>query len=318
MSAVVGLVGRFANASDGSVAAFTLSGMQAAASTNTALYTLDVVNIDATNSADPNSAIQMTLGRGATIVVVVGVEFADAAQTAAQSNPNVKFVLVDESNPSGASTLQNLFSIGGSGNRADQAGFLAGSLAGYVSQAHIVGVVTIANTLEGKLYRNGFQQGLKYSCGDCTLWPIELDNAGDLEAGKGTAARLINVKVDVMAAFAGAAGEAGLAEGAAQGVWVIGSNRDLAQTLPSTRERALASILYRPDVSLPAFINELLAGNPSTTSRSFSLTDGAITFSPEFGPDVSPAVIELLASEIDQLASGTLDTGVDPLTGELR
>jgi len=316
--AVVGLVGRFANAPAGSTGAFTFSGMQTAASTNSALYTLAVVDIDATDSADPNSAIQMTLGRGATLVVVASAEFADAARTAAQSNPDVKFVLVDESNPSGASTLQNLFVVGGSGNRADQAGFLAGALAGYVSQVRIVGLVTIANTLEGKMYRNGFQQGLLYSCGDCTLWPIELDSATDLEAGKGTAARLINVKIDVMAAFAGAAGEAGLAEGAAQGLWVIGGDHDAEQALPVAKERVLASLLYRPDLLLPALINELLAGVPSASSLPFTLSNGTITFAPAFGPDVSPAVIELLASAIDQLASGTLDTGVDPVTGELR
>jgi basic membrane protein A len=314
---VVGLVGRFANAGEGSVAAFTLNGMQTAASTDAALYTLDIVDLDATDSADPNSAIQMTIGRGASVVVVAGAEYTDATRNAAQSNPNVKFVLVDESNPSGASTLQNLFAVGGAGNRADQSGFLAGALAGYVTQAHIAGVVTVGNTLEGRLYGNGFQQGLRYSCGDCTLWPIELANADDLEAGQGTAARLINVKVDVMAAFAGAAGEAGVAKAAAQGVWVIGSHDDLAQTLPSARERVLASLLYRPDVSLPALVNEVLAGGP-VAARPFNLADGTITFSSEFGPDVSPAVIELLASTIDQLASGALDTGVDPLTGKLK
>jgi basic membrane protein A len=311
----VGFVARAANAPPGSIPALSQDGMQIAASMDSALFQLDVIEIDALNSADPDAAINMAIGRGHKIVVVAGAGLAGAARRAAQAHPDITFVGVDQPTDE---TLANYYTLGGSGDRLDQEGFLAGALAGYVTKARIVGVVALANTREGKLYANGFTHGLRYSCGDCKLWTIELENAADLETGAGTADRLKNVNVDVMFAAAGEAGEAGLKAAAAQGMWVIGAGQDYALTLHSAADRVLGSVLRRPDLTLPSVITGLLSGAPPAKSLPFDLANGNLTLAPTFGPDVSPAVVQLMDDLTGQLASGLLDTGVDPVTGEVR
>ncbi len=289
--------------------------MQVAASMDSALFQLDVIEIDALNSADPDAAITMAVEHGDKIIVVAGADLAEAARRAAQAHPEIIFVGVDQP---ADDTLPNYYTLGGSGDRLDQEGFLAGALAGYVTKARIVGIVVLANTREGKLYANGFTHGLRYSCGDCKLWTIELESAADLQAGAGTADRLKNVNVDVMFAAAGEAGEAGLEAAAARGMWVIGAGQDHALTFPSAADRVLGSVLRRPDLTLPSIITGLLSGPPPARSLPFDVANGNLTLAPTFGPDVSPAVVQLMDELIQQLASGLLDTGVDPVTGEVR
>lgn len=314
-SITVGFVARAANSPPGSIPALSRDGMQIAASMDSALFQLDVIEIDALNSADPDAALTQAVGRGHKLIVVAGADLAEAAHRAAQAHPEIIFVGVDQP---ADDALANYYTLGGSGDRLDQEGFLAGALAGYVTKARIVGIVVLANTREGKLYANGFTHGLRYACGDCKLWTIELESAADLVAGAGTAGRLKNVNVDVMFAAAGEAGDAGLEAAATQGMWVIGAGQDYALTLPSAADRVLGSVLRRPDLTLPSLITGLLSGAPPARSLPFDLANGNLTLAPTFGPDVSPAVVQLMDDLTQQLASGLLDTGVDPATGEAK
>jgi hypothetical protein len=71
-------------------------------------------------------------------------------------------------------------------------------------------------------------------------------------------------------------------------------------------------------LTLPSLITGLLSGAPPAKSLPFDLANGNLTLAPTFGPDVSPAVVQLMDELIQQLASGLLDTGVDPATGEVK
>lgn len=314
-SITVGFVARAANSPAGSIPALSRDGMQIAASMDSALFQLEVIEIEALNSADPDAALTQAAGRGHKLIVVAGADLAEAARRAAQAHPEVTFVGVDQP---ADDALANYYTLGGPGDRLDQEGFLAGALAGYVTKQRVVGIVVLANTLESKLYANGFTHGLRYACGDCKLWTIELQSATDLETGAGTADRLKNVNVDVMFAAAGEAGDAGIEAAAAQGMWVIGAGQDYALTLPSAADRVLGSVLRRPDLTLPSLITGLLSGAPPARSLPFDLANGNLTLAPAFGPDVSPAVVRLMDDLTQQLASGLLDTGVDPATGEAK
>lgn len=309
----VGLVGRFATAPAGSVSVLTFDGMQTAAASNSALWILDSIDIDALDSADPAAALRMAAGRGDAIIIAAGAGLADATRNAALEYPDIAFIGVDQSEENAP---PNLHVLGGAGNRMDQEGFLAGALAGYVSSTGIVGAVVEGGALDGKKYANGYLHGLRYSCGDCQLFVIELENTTDLEAGAGTAARLQNVNADVMFAAAGEAGEAALEAAAARGMWIVGVGRDYAITLPDVR--ALPSLLRRPDLSLLPLLTSLLAGNNPATPFPFSLENGNITLSANYTAEVSPAVIRLMDDLIPRLASGELDTGVDLVTGEVK
>ncbi|MBM4423504.1 MAG: BMP family ABC transporter substrate-binding protein [Chloroflexi bacterium] len=303
---LIGFVGHIASAPAGSIAALSLEGAHIAAAAH--LAQLDVVDIDALDSADPAAAIGMTAERGAIIIIVAGSELADAARAAAQNYPAIKFVGVDQ--PADDS-LANYFTLGEPGDRLDEEAFLAGALAGLVTTEREVGIAVVGGERESKLYENGFRHGVRYTCGDCELWVVTLTDPNDTVAGTESAARLQRARVDVMFAASGPAGDSGLEAAAALGMWVIWSGRDLT----AATDRALGSILRRPDLSLPGLIGLILNGE-SPPHAAFALANGNLSLAENFGPDVSPAVIQLMSDVVAQLSSGALDTGVDLAAGE--
>ncbi len=306
----IGFVGHVSSASSGSIVALSLEGAQIAAAAHSAQ--LDVVDIDTMNSADPAVAIRMAADRSPAIVVVAGNDLADATRDAARQYPAIKFVGVDQS---AVDSLANYFAIGEPGNRPDEEAFLAGALAGFMTQEHEVGIVVIGGAREGRMHENGFRHGLRYACGKCELWVVTLNDPNDIVAGADTADRLRRARVDVMFAAAGRAGESGLESATARGMWVIGWGSDLTVSAPIGSEHVLASVIRRPDISLPAIIGALLAGE-TPPQTPFALANGNISLAENFGPDVSPAVIKLMSDIMTQLSTGALDTGVDLATGD--
>jgi basic membrane protein A len=286
------------------VTALSLQGVQLAAAAHSAQ--LESLDID----SDPN-AIRTAAEHGNVIVVVAGSDLAEATRAVARDFPAIKFIGVDQPL---VDSLANYVVIGDPGNRLDEEGFLAGALAGSVTQQRKIGLVVLAGTLEGKFYKNGFLHGLRYACGDCELTAVEITDSNDLAKGEKIATDFKNAQIDVMFAAAGPAGESGLAAASAQGLWVIGLGRDLTPD-PNGNPFGLGSVLRRPDLVLPDLINALLGGE-TPASIPFSLAQGSLSYAETFGPAVSPAVVRYLGDMISQLAAGSLDTGIDLTSGE--
>lgn len=307
----IAFVGKVGTAAPGSITALSLDGVQTAATANS--LQLDVVDIDSLNSADPVAAIRMAADRQPVLVVVAGSDLAEATRNAARDYPALKFIGVDQP---ATDSLPNYFVIGDPGNRLDEEAFLAGMLAGLGSTERIVGLIVPAETLEGKLYRNGFTHGLRYTCGECELYVTELIDLNDTAAGARAAGQLKNVKVDVIFAPAGPAGQATLKAALPLGMRVIGLGDDHQAAIDAAHASlALGSVVRRPDVSLPAMITAILGGT-SPASIPFSLANGNISYSTSFGPEMSPGMVAVLSDAITALGMGTLDTGVDLTTGD--
>lgn len=302
----IGYVGHLASAPVGSVTALGLQGAQVAAFAHSAQ--LDSLDID----SDSN-AIRTAAEHGNVIVIVAGNDLAEATRSVARDFPNIKFVGLDQTQ---VDSLPNYVVMGDPGNRLDEEGFLAGALAGLVTQQRKIGLMVMADSLEGKLYRTGFTHGLRYTCGDCELTVVEIGDPNDLARGEKIATDFKNAQIDVIFAAAGAAGDSGVTAASSQGIWVIGLGRDLTADLPSVdgNPLGLGSIVRRPDIGLPDLIGKLLAGE-TPASIPFSLANGTLSFADTFGPDASPAVVNYLTQMMTQLAGGTLDTGVDLTTG---
>lgn len=304
----IAFVGKVGTAAPGSITALSLEGVQTAAAANT--LQVDVVDIDSLNPADPVAAIRTAADRQPVLVVVAGGDLAEATRNAASDYPAIKFIGVDQA---ATDSLSNYFVIGDPGNRLDEEAFLAGMLAGLGSPERIVGLVVPAETLEGKLYRNGFTHGLRFTCGECELYVTELPDLNDTAAGGRAPGQFKNVKVDVVFAPAGQAGAAVLEAATPLDIRVIGLGYDLQAA--TDEPLVLGSVLRRPDISLPTMIAAILSGN-SPASVPFSIANGNLSYSTSFGPDISPGMATVLADAIRGLADGALDTGVDLTTGD--
>jgi basic membrane protein A len=304
----IAFVARVGSARPGSIAALSLQGAQVAASAQSAQ--LDVIDLDAISSNDPDLALRQAAGDGPGLLIVAGAELADAARSVAADFPDLPVIGVDQP---AAGLPANYFVVGGPDNRIDQEGFLGGMLAGLLTEARKVGIVVVAGTLDGRLYATGFLHGVRFTCGDCEVRTVELDSPSNLSEGEGTASRLKNAGVDVMFAAAGEAGDSGLGAASALGVGSIGTGYDHVAASGGD-PLVLGSVLRRPDLTLPGVVAALIAGKRPPPSP-FSLANGSLSLSENLGPAVSPAIVNVIGDTLPDLASGLLDTGVDLSTG---
>lgn len=238
-------------------------------------------------------------------VVVEGTSLAVLTLSLAREFPNVRFIGLDQS---GTDLPPNVLLLGGEANRYDQAGFLAGMVAGFATQTRRVAVVASTNTVAGYAYRNGFIHGVLYSCVSCRADAIDLADDNAIEFARSETLKYSALGADVFYAAAGAAGEAALAVAAQDGAWVIGHRAGLEVG----GEKLLANVYLDPALGLAAAIRDTRSG-----SEGFSLANGAVTITviSKATNVLSPLDLKDIETAQARLATRELETGIDPTTG---
>lgn len=112
-----------------------------------------------------------------------------------------------------------------------RAGFSAGSLAGLMTKAKIVGIVTGIGSLQVAQFRNGFESGLKKTCPDCKILSARIDSFLDPDRGKAAALSHTDKGADVVFCGGGMTGSAAAFEAVRIGAWAIGVNHNEYPTI---------------------------------------------------------------------------------------
>jgi basic membrane lipoprotein Med (substrate-binding protein (PBP1-ABC) superfamily) len=254
------------------------------------------------------------------LVAAVGSGSGQALSDAAQSRPNVRFIAVEEA---GVAPLPNLLVVGGKNFRRDQAAFMAGLLVSIENSNDYVGWIGEAGTDRGKIYQNGFRHGVRYTCPRCRVFDFELAESADSSAGVSAAGQLLDDYIDTASAIPGAAGDAALATLAGNGVRVAGAGPDFfagvfeGGTAPEAG-RVLGEVAFRPDLLLAELLPRFLAGESFAEPVAYSLENGGLEYAPFPNDWISAARRNYLNDILAEVASGRLDIGVDPQTGEER
>jgi basic membrane lipoprotein Med (substrate-binding protein (PBP1-ABC) superfamily) len=279
--------------------------------------------VQAGQSSTPAELAVLDLAqKGARVIVTFGQPMQAATLSAAQKFPNIYFVGLSQT---GAEVPANVLLLDDTNPREDQAGFLAGMAAGFVTKTRRVAVIGDAMSSTGLRYRNGFLHGVRYTCPMCRLDAIDVLNAADIAGTADLAGRFQVYGVDVFFAAAGDAGDAALVKVTRAGAWGIGSGRDVMGPLFSGGSAAgadhiLASVYIDGASAVANALALYHAGTPLTGTQSLSAATGALIMAP--GPDTPGGLSALdrqdLAAMVSQLADGSFDTGIDPVTGQER
>lgn len=204
----------------------------------------------------------------------------------------------------GATAGPNLSVLAPDGFRYDQLGFALGFLAAMVTPEYRLGALALDSSPDTLALTRGFIAGGTYYCGLCRPihppyleYPAQLGTTADLAAGDVTAV-LVAPQPDSVAALGLPANPAlmfvGVGEppGELAASWIASAGFDLAGALETTWAQI--------QTAQPATSAEL-------PLRFYSVNAG-----------VSEGRLALAEALLADLAAGAIDTGVDPLTGELR
>ncbi len=235
---------------------------------------------------------------GLQAVVEVGTGIAE--DELANAAPGVLIVTVDHPT---AQPGDRLSTVGAPNVRHEQAGFLAGALTGLASQSWVVAAISSGAEYDA-VYLAAFEHGVKYSCPRC--WP---EMMGAWEA---TAEELLARRVDAVFVLPGAGPLPSSLSTA--GVWIVYVG-DAPPDVPA--ERIAGSVIFEPQPLVLSALEGLLAGDGGMV-WAYAVEDGGLLYGPLNANAISPGRERILETVWQLLASGELDVGVDPITGEER
>ncbi len=249
----------------------------------------------------------------------------DVTFAAAEANPDVFFVGIDQF------VFEGPENYVGVQFREDQGGFLVGALAALVSENNIVAGVYGIDIPPVIRYRNGFEQGVRYIAerDDREIEVLGNYNESFTDPAKGAsdANQYIGEGADVILGAGGPTGSGAITEAAQQDVYVIGVDQDEYFTTFGSGETPgaeyiITSGIKRVDVGVYDMIQALVEGNmdafPGGTNYILDVANGGMTFvDTPHDSDVPEEVYEQVREIEQMLIDGELETGVDPLSGEL-
>jgi basic membrane lipoprotein Med (substrate-binding protein (PBP1-ABC) superfamily) len=308
------LVTDLGRVNDGTFNQFAYEGMVQAVEE----FELDSTFIETQAETDYAANIDTCVQEGYDVVVTVGFLIADATLAAAEANPEVYFIGVDQF------VFEGPTNYVGIQFREDQAGFLVGVLAALVSESGTIAGVYGIDIPPVVKFRLGYEQGAAFAAEanglEVETLGVYIDSFIAPDRGASAAEQFIGEGADVIFGAGGPTGTGGITAAAAQDVWVIGVDQDEYVTSFGNGEtpgadKIISSALKRVDVGVFDMIAALAEGDMEAFvgggNYVLDIANGGITFAPKHDADLDDAYYEYVAAIEALIADGTLETGVD-------
>jgi basic membrane protein A and related proteins len=249
--------------------------------------------------------LQAYADRHVDLVVAGSFLLTDSVVEVARANPATHFLLVDP-----IVTPANLPNLAVLTFRSDQAAFLAGALAGMMSQTGVVAGVYGPEGDADRQNRAGFEHGARYARPSIrVLGAYQPAYDGEPYANPGWGAAQARAfsreQADVIFGVGGTTGQGALLGAAQAGRLCIGAEIDAAAD--PTAGCLLTSAVKYVERSVAAAVAEAERGRWRSGLRALGLADGAVGLSLHMS--LLPQIRERLTEVGERLVSGALTTG---------
>ncbi len=305
----VGLVTDGGKVDDGSLNQGAYQGLQRAAEE----LNVELNTIESVQPGDFEANIETFVDAGYDMIVTVGPLMAETTRAMAEAYPHVSFVAVDVVYDAAPGNLMGL------AFREDQMGFLAGALAGLMSQRQTVGIVLGTETPATRRLRSGYESGVRHVCAECAVLAIALDSSTDPARGRTAALSQTAEGADVIFGVGGPTGSGAVLGATQQGIWAISVGQDEYFTTfeggaVGGANRLLSSAIKRADNAIYSVVRDAVLGVPSPGAQLFDASREGVGLAPFHDAEsaVSDEIKGKLAEVFRMLASEELETGVSP------
>ena len=199
--------------------------------------------------------------------------------------------------------------------RYQDAGFLAGAVAGWAAESGQVAIVAGMEVDSVMRLAEGFQRGVEYTGCDCQAHVEMAGDFGNVELGREIGHRLAQEGTRVVFNAAGPLGGAAIRAAAREGAWAIGVDVDEFKTtfqngeVPGA-ERLLGSIVHRGELFLAPIMADLVRGTFEPGVLEVGIAEGATEFVP--GRESAHPNAGALDTYIKDLAAAVREGRVQP------
>jgi len=200
----------------------------------------DIKFIETQQPTDYAPNIDQFVQDGYDVIVTVGFLLGPATIAAAQANPNIKFIGVDQAQDATVPNLAGLVF------EEDKSGYLAGYLAGLLNKSGTVGqVLGLSNVPAVEKYGVGYINGAKASKPGIKVLAACASSFTDTVWGNTTANQMMSQNADIVFAAAGLTGNGALLAVADKGLPNLGIGVDTDQwlSLPEAQKTIVSSAM---------------------------------------------------------------------------
>lgn len=235
---------------------------------------------------------------GYDIVFCHGFEYTDAVKNVAPRYPDTWYAL----NSAEEVQAPNVLSV--NQNNLEK-GYLAGIVAGLVTQSNIIGAIGGTDIPAVQLSVDGVELGAKYVNPDVTVIKTITGDNEDTTAALEVANAMANQGADVLIPVLGSAGLATITVAQEQGILVVGTNSDMHEFGPDV---VVSSSVAGFTDSMPAVVQQMLDGTLEAKIYDFGIADGVVKLAPfyDFEDTLPPETLERVRQVVADIEAGTL------------
>lgn len=289
-------------------------------------FNLDVKFIESKQPTDYEKNIDQFASQGYDVIITVGFLMGDATAAKAKQYPKIKFAIIDNAYfpTKGVAycdeTKKDCYADGGLTNitslmfQEDQVGFLAGVLAGGMTQKGTVCTVSGMEIPPVVRYVVGYQNGAKWIKSDVKTLNVYIPSFIDPATGKSTGQSMIAQGCDVVFGVGGNTGNGGLLAAKEAGLMAIGVDVDQYNTYPEVAGALITSAQKNVDVAVYNFLKAVTSGSFKAGINTANVQNGGVGLAPyhDWDSKIPQAVKDKVTAALAGLKDGSIATGYKP------
>ena len=264
---------------------------------------LDFAYVVSEASTDYERNIDTFVSEGYNLIITVGFLMGDATAAAAEANPDVHFAIIDAFVDS--PNVTNLLFA------EDEAGYLAGTLAGCMTETNVIGTVSGMEIPPVVKFVTGFQTGAANVNPDVTALNVYIPDFNDPAQGKQAGQAQIAEGADIIFGVGGNTGNGGLLAAFEEGLIAIGVDVDQYFTYPEISSALITSAQKNMDVAAGDAVRAFAAGELAGGVQLATVANSGVGLSPyhDWEDKIPQDCKDLVDAAYEGLAAGEVDTG---------
>ena len=261
-----------------------------------------------TTSADYVPNLRQCADDGNGLCISVGFLMGDATLSTAEAHIDTYFATVDFAWEDYPDNLRGMVFA------EDEAGYLAGTLAGLMTQSDIVGDIGGAQIPSVERYVEGYRNGAQCANPDVSVLVEYINSFGDPDLGAQVAQDMIAQGADVIFAPAGLTGVGAVKSATQSGVWGMGVDTDFYISVfengaVAGSDKLLSSAMKRLDNAVYGTIADVVSGTFTSGTVRYDLAADGVGLAPFHEAD--PFVSQNVRSGLDRVRQGIISGVID-------
>lgn len=258
-------------------------------------FGLDHIAMETPEVSDVPDALRTLISQGVNFLVITSSDYVDAMNQVADEYPDVKFLYTQDVLPEWHDSTLTV------GFKDEEGAFLAGALAGLVTESNNVGAVLAMTDDNQFRYQFAYMAGAKYTNENVEVQTAFTNSYADVTKGQEIANIMYEKGADIVATYAGACNLGVFNAATDAGKYAIGAANGQFENAP---DRIIASVVKPIDGLIVSIVGEFLDGEFNTAEpRMLGLAEGGVElrFSTESAMD--GVVADDIKAQIEEITN---------------